>query len=83
MKTKSIHYDNNINVYVMSDIHGNYDKFHKMLDKINFSENDKLIILGDIIDRGPDGIKLILEISAMDNVKYLGGNHEKMMIESL
>lgn len=83
MKTKSIHYDNNINVYVMSDIHGNYDKFHKMLDKINFSENDKLIILGDIIDRGPDGIKLILEISGMDNVKYLGGNHEKMMIESL
>ena len=38
-------------IYVMSDIHGKYDKFIKMLELIEFSENDELYILGDIFDR--------------------------------
>ena len=43
--------------YVMSDIHGDYDKFKKMMKKINFNtEKDKLYVLGDAIDRGPDGL---------------------------
>lgn len=45
--------------YVISDVHGRYDLFIKMLDKISFSDNDTLYLLGDMIDRGPDGIKLL------------------------
>ena len=45
-------------IYAMSDLHGCYDKYTKMLEKINFSDNDTLYILGDIVDRGPDGIKI-------------------------
>ena len=41
----------------MSDLHGCYYKYIKMLEKINFSNNDTLYILGDIFDRGPDGIE--------------------------
>ena len=69
--------------YVMSDIHGEADRFHAMLKKINFSETDTLIILGDIIDRGPDGIALLLEIMEMSNVIVLLGNHEHMMLQYL
>ena len=69
--------------YVMSDIHGEADRFHAMLKKINFSEKDTLIILGDIIDRGPDGIALLLEIMDMPNVIVLLGNHEHMMLQYL
>lgn len=36
--------------YVMSDIHGCYDKYMKMLEKIGFSEDDTLYVLGDILD---------------------------------
>ena len=43
-------------IYVISDLHGCYDKYIKMLEKINFGDNDYLYILGDIVDRGPDGI---------------------------
>jgi len=51
--------------YVMSDLHGEADRFHAMLKKIGFSEDDTLIILRDVVDRGPDGINLLLEIMNM------------------
>lgn len=69
--------------YVMGDIHGEADRFHAMLEKIRFSEEDTLILLGDVIDRGPDGIALLLEIMVMPNVIMLLGNHEYMMLQYL
>ncbi len=69
--------------YVMGDIHGEADRFHAMLEKICFSEEDTLILLGDVIDRGPDGIVLLLEIMEMPNVIMLLGNHEYMMLQYL
>ena len=69
--------------YVMGDIHGEADRFHAMLEKICFSEEDTLILLGDVIDRGPDGIALLLEIMEMPNVIMLLGNHEYMMLQYL
>ena len=69
--------------YVMGDIHGEADRFHAMLKTIQFSEDDILILLGDVIDRGPDGIALLLEIMEMPNVIMLLGNHEYMMLQYL
>ena len=43
-------------IYAVSDIHGNFDKYTKMLEKINFSPNDTLYILGDVIDHGMEEI---------------------------
>lgn len=67
--------------YVMADIHGEGARFHEMLKKIDFSDADKLYILGDVVDRGPEGIALIQEFMAMPNVTMLLGNHEYMMIQ--
>ena len=47
------------NIYVLSDLHGHYNIFIKMLEKINFSDDDVLYILGDCCDRGPDSLKFI------------------------
>ncbi len=67
--------------YVMSDIHGEADRFHAMLEKIQFSSDDTLYILGDVVDRGPDGIDLLKEIMGMPNAVMLLGNHEYMMLQ--
>lgn len=67
--------------YVISDIHGDYDLFIKMLDEINFSDKDTLYILGDVIDRGRDSIKLLLYIMDKPNIILLRGNHEEMMLD--
>ena len=70
-----------MSTYVMSDLHGEAELFHKMLEKIQFSETDTLYILGDVIDRGPDGIVLLREITAAPNIILLLGNHEYMMMQ--
>lgn len=68
--------------YVMSDIHGLYYEFLKMLEKIDFTDNDTLYIIGDVIDRGPFGIKLLDYIRENKNIVLIRGNHEQMMIDA-
>lgn len=69
--------------YVMSDIHGEADRFYKMLDLIKFSSEDTMYILGDVIDRGTDGVGLLLDIMQQPNMIMLMGNHEDMMLNTL
>ena len=70
-------------IYVMSDIHGHKDKFDCLLGRINLSANDKLIILGDVIDRGPDGIALLDQIRQIPQCLLTLGNHEYMMLDAI
>lgn len=70
-------------IYVVSDIHGHYDKYLKLLDTIQFSEKDALYVLGDVIDRGPEGFRIMLDIAGRPNVVGLLGNHEAMAMSAL
>lgn len=63
-------------IYVMSDLHGCYDKYKEMLKKINLNENDTMYILGDIVDRGDGGIKILIDMLNRKNVVPLLGNHD-------
>lgn len=63
-------------LYVISDIHGEYDLFIKLLRKINFSLNDEMIICGDVIDKGRDSVKLLRFIKSTPNFRCVIGNHE-------
>ena len=69
--------------YVVSDIHGEYDLFMDLLDQIKLQETDTLYILGDILDRGPHPIKILLKVMQMPNVICLTGNHEWMALKCL
>ena len=40
-------------------------------------------MLGDVIDRYPDGIKILRQIMQMPNAKMLIGNHEYMMLKAI
>lgn len=62
--------------YFISDIHGEYELFLRLLDKIAFLDSDMLIVLGDMIDKGRDSIKLVDFIRLQSNVKAILGNHE-------
>lgn len=63
-------------IYVMSDLHGCYEKYRKMLSVIRLKGNDVLYILGDIVDRGPDGIKILLDLIQRKNAIAIRGNHD-------
>lgn len=63
----------------MSDLHGCYNEFNELLKKIEFTENDKLVIAGDYVDRGPDSDKMlefICENQDKPNFVFLKGNHD-------
>ena len=72
-----------MSTYVMSDLHGNYKAYKDMLEKIEFSNADTLFILGDILDRGPHPIKIILDVMNRPNVEVLAGNHCMMALECM
>ena len=64
-----------------SDLHGNY-KVWKAIQNY-YDKDDVLIFLGDACDRGPDGIKIMLELLQDDRVIYLKGNHEDMFLNNI
>jgi len=69
--------------YVISDIHGQFDMFMELIEKIKFYEKDELYILGDVVDRGPDACKTLLWMMQHDNIFPIIGNHEVMAIPCL
>lgn len=70
-----------MSTYVISDIHGLQQRFSAMLDRIRLQAEDTLFVLGDVIDRGPDGISLLKQIIHHPQMILLMGNHEHMMLE--
>ncbi len=69
--------------YVISDLHGYpLEKFKELLSLAEFSDDDVLYILGDVIDRGDDGARVLEWIMYQANMVFLCGNHEMMMLES-
>lgn len=62
--------------YIISDIHGEYELFMRLLDSIKFSDSDALISCGDIIDKGQDSVRLLNFIANMSNARCINGNHE-------
>ena len=73
----------NTMIYVMSDIHGHRRRFDSIMKQINLQPEDTLYVLGDVIDRNHDGIKILRQIMAMPNVRMVLGNHELMMLNAL
>lgn len=65
-------------IYVMSDLHGCYDEYKEMLDKINFHQDDMLYIVGDILDRGEKPISILEDMMMYDNIIPILGNHDYM-----
>lgn len=63
-------------IYAVADIHGCYREFLELLEKINFSDDDEMYILGDMMDKGPDPIKLVQDLMMRPNVYPILGNHD-------
>lgn len=70
-------------IYCCSDIHGEYDKYLKLIKKIKLKEEDTLFILGDVIDRGEKSIEVLQDMMYRANVIPILGNHEYIAIQIL
>lgn len=69
-------------ILITSDIHGNLELFKKMLRELNFATEDILIINGDIVEKGPDSIGLmlyILELQKTHTIYATLGNCDELV----
>ncbi len=70
--------------YIISDIHGCYDEFLRMLERINFSDSDRMILAGDYIDRGKSSYEMLRWLEhCPDHVCLIRGNHEEEFAENV
>ena len=87
IKIEKINENDYNRIFVMSDIHGQYDLFLKMLDRIDLKREDLLVIIGDICDRGKKSYEIYIKCMKMIklgyNLKFILGNHEDMLLEDL
>lgn len=68
-------------IYAVSDLHGYpLGGFRTLLEKAGFSDNDFCFVLGDVIDRGTEGIKTLQWLMGQPNFELILGNHEAMML---
>ncbi|HOP00407.1 MAG TPA: metallophosphoesterase family protein [Bacteroidales bacterium] len=74
-------------LFAIGDIHGCFETFHELvINRIRIKKSDRLILLGDYIDRGPrsrEVTDLIMDLIKKGfDVTPLAGNHEAMLLES-
>jgi len=76
-----------MNRYVIGDIHGGSQTLQALLDQISPRHGDRIYLLGDYIDRGPDSKGVLDIIIGMQEAGYdirpIRGNHEDMLIRNL
>ena len=76
-------------IYAIGDVHGEHDLLEELMTEImsEIREEDRIIFLGDYIDRGPKSFETIeflidLQIKHKDTVCLLG-NHEEMLLNAI
>jgi len=74
-------------LFAIGDIHGCFDSLKILMEeKIRIRKSDKVVFLGDYIDRGPQGKEVIdYIIHLLENgfhIVPLSGNHEAMLLDA-
>ena len=77
-----------MNTFVIGDVHGSFQQLASLLDVIKPNlKRDRLIMLGDYIDRGPNTYLTVKKVMSLQKtfgekqVVLLRGNHEQMAID--
>lgn len=63
----------------IGDVHGCAEEFEELLDALNILEEDRVIQVGDLINRGPDSHR-VLELARIYQVEAILGNHELRLL---
>ena len=74
------------NIFAIGDIHGCYEKLRELMDRLPYEPGkDRLVFLGDYIDRGSDSARVLDYLCQLrednPNMICLLGNHEYLLLE--
>ncbi|MCV2506147.1 MAG: symmetrical bis(5'-nucleosyl)-tetraphosphatase [Candidatus Lightella neohaematopini] len=66
-----------MSIYFIGDVHGCYNELCRLLDIINYDDNnDQLLLTGDLIFRGAKSLEVLKLIYKLKNTNIVLGNHE-------
>lgn len=68
--------------FLIGDIHGCWEELQELLQKAGPGPDDRIIAVGDIVDRGPDSRKVVEFFTHTPNALSLMGNHERKHLAS-
>lgn len=80
---KKILVPENKRLFFVGDLHGAYDLYEKGCKELGITQNDIVISLGDLIDRGKKNFKCVMEFTQKENRYAIKGNHEDLMIKGM
>jgi hypothetical protein len=66
-------------IIAIGDIHGCHLEFAELLERLALTKDDQLVLVGDLINRGPDSLKVI-DLAKANNTISLLGNHELRLL---
>lgn len=67
-------------LFAVGDIHGCHSEFAELLSRLALEKEDRLILLGDLVNRGPDSCKVI-DLAREHRAISLLGNHELRLLK--
>ena len=67
-------------IIAVGDIHGCFQEFEDLLERLSLQKGDQLVLLGDLVNRGPDSNKVI-DLARQHGALSLLGNHELRLLE--
>lgn len=70
-------------VFFVGDIHGAFDLYLKACKDLGITNEDVVVSVGDLIDRGDKNLQTVLEFTRKENRYAVQGNHEDLMIKGL
>ena len=70
-------------VFAVGDVHGHLATLRALVHRLHLGQEDRLVLLGDAIDRGPDAAGVVALIRDDPRVLALIGNHERMATKCL
>ena len=68
-------------LFVVGDLHGHLATFRALLHRLKLKPEDRVICLGDMIDRGPASAELVALVRSHPQIICIKGNHEHMAIQ--
>lgn len=66
----------------VGDVHGCADELDALLDKLGFNSTDRLMLTGDLFDRGEKPLE-VLRLLQQTNAEAVMGNHEDKLLRAL
>jgi serine/threonine protein phosphatase 1 len=62
---------------IVGDIHGCNEELHDLMDRVALTDDDRLVSVGDLVDRGPGSVEVVRFFRSRPNSLVLCGNHER------